>query len=355
MAGVDLQSEKFKLPDSSEAVDRLFYGRGWTDGLPVVAPTYERILKMMGGTHLDPQEVIADIPPKWGPATVEKIAINCVMAGCLPEYMPVVITAIKAMSDGKFNLYGIQATTHPVAPICIVNGPIAKQLEMNSGYGTFGPGARSNAAIGRGIRLILINIGGAIPGRLDRATQGTSAKYTYCIAENEDENPWEPLHVEKGFSRETSVVTVNGVESPHNLNDHVSTTGLSVLQTLAAGFGCIGSNNMNFQTGQPILCLGPEHANKIGGDGYSKADVKKFIYENSAAHLSRFSDQNQRRYLDYPTRYGMPDDKGMIHMAKRWEEIMIIVVGGAGKHSCCMPTFGESTAVTMAIEMPGKR
>ncbi|MBI2908992.1 MAG: hypothetical protein HYX92_15220 [Chloroflexi bacterium] len=351
MAGVKLASEKSRVLNSAEAVDRLFYGRGWTDGLPVVAPTEDRIVKMCSGTHLGPEDVIATIPPKWGLATVEKIAINCVMAGCLPKYMPVIITAIKAMSREEFNLYGVQATTHPVAPLLIVNGPIAKKLEMNSGYGAFGPGTRSNAAIGRAIRLILMNIGGAIPGRLDLCSQGQCSKYTYCVAENEEENPWEPFHVEKGFSLDTSTVTVDGVEGPHNLNDHVSASGKSLLITLAAGFGGIGSNSLSFQTGEPVLCLGTEHAHLIARDGYSKADVKEFIFENSAVHLTRLSPENQRRHLEFPERYGPPDEKGLIHMCKRPEDIIVIVVGGAGKHSCCMPTFGGSTAVALAIEL----
>ncbi|MFH1485907.1 MAG: hypothetical protein ABIH46_07545, partial [Chloroflexota bacterium] len=201
---------------------------------------------------------------------------------------------------------------------------------------------------------ILMNVGGAVPGRLDRSTQGQCSKYSYCVAENEGENPWEPLHVEKGFSADASVITVSGVEGPHNLNDHVSTTGESVLTTLATGFGCIGSNNMNYQIGEPILCLGPEHASIIAKDGYSKADVMKFVWENSAQPLERFSKENQRRYVEFPKRYRSPDEKGMIHMCERPEDIMVIVAGGAGKHSCCMPTFAETRSTTMAVDLPEK-
>ena len=147
----------------------------------------------MKGTQRIPSDVVATIPPCWGEATIEKIAINAVMAGCLPEYMPLIITAVEAMAEEKFRLAEIQPTTHPVAPLIIVNGPIGKQLNINSKSGYFGPCWRANATIGRVIRLVLLNIGGALPGKTDLSTQGQPSKYTYCIAENEEDSPWEPF------------------------------------------------------------------------------------------------------------------------------------------------------------------
>jgi len=182
-------SEKVTVADSIEAVNNLYIENGWSDGLPIIPPTEPALEKMLSGTKRDPSEVLAKIPPTWGEATIEKVAINAVMAGCLPEYMPVIIAAVAAMCDEKFRLGEIQPTTHPGAPLIIVNGPIAKKLGINSKAGAFGPCWRANATIGRAIRLILLNIGGAYPGKLDLATQGQPAKYTYCIAENEEDSP----------------------------------------------------------------------------------------------------------------------------------------------------------------------
>ncbi|MER3419161.1 MAG: hypothetical protein C4290_00950 [Chloroflexota bacterium] len=184
------------------------------------------------------------LPPRQGEATVERIAINAVMAGCRPEYLPVVIAAVEAMADPDFNLDGVQATTHPVAPLVIVNGPAARELGINCGYNCYGQGTRANATIGRAIRLILMNIGGGLPGTGDRSTQGSPAKYSYCVAENEDANPWEPLHVERGYSRDTSTVTVIGCEGPHNIQEHYSNTGEGILLTITGAMGQAGSNNI---------------------------------------------------------------------------------------------------------------
>src|SRR5215510_10886474 len=219
----NLTSNIIEVEDSLEAVNDWFCREKLSDGLPIVPPTAERVERMLDGIKRDPQEVIGSIPPKWAPATVEKLAINAVMAGCLPEYLPVIIVAVEAVLEDKFNLYGIQSTTHPCAPLLILNGPIARELGVNARYNAFGQGWRPNATIGRAIRLILLNVGGGVPGVLDRATQGQPSKYSYCIAENEAENPWEPLHVERGYAIDESTVTVSGAEGPHNINDHVST------------------------------------------------------------------------------------------------------------------------------------
>ncbi|MBI2908129.1 MAG: hypothetical protein HYX92_10810 [Chloroflexi bacterium] len=339
-----------RVPDSLEAVERLFYGRGWTDGLPIVPPTRERILRMLGGTRFAPDRLIGAVAPKWGAATVEKLAINAVMAGCLPEYMPVIITAMQAMTDPHFNLYTMQATTHPVAPLLIVNGPIAKKLDINSGYGLFGPGTKANATIGRAIRLILINVGGALPGRLDRATQGHPSKYTYCIAENEDETPWEPLHVERGFARDQSVVTVCPCESPHNINDHEAVSALGVLTTFASAMSAMGSNNAKIIEGEPVVAFGPEHAATVARDGYSKADVKKFLFEKARIPYSKLSAEAIAIRRGDPARYGVFDENTEFPVVRRAEDFIVIVAGGAGKHSSYIPTNASSFPVTKAIE-----
>ena len=190
------------------------------------------------------------------------LAINAVMAGCLPACMPVLVAAARAVLEPEFSLHAIQATTHPVAPLIIVNGPVVEEIGLNAEYGCFAPGNRANATIGRALRLALLNIGGASPGVLDRATQGSPAKYAFCIAENEAASPWGPLHAERGFSPEESTVTLVGCEGPHNINDHVSHTAEGILATAADTMSIMGSNNF-YLRGEPVLALGPEHAATI--------------------------------------------------------------------------------------------
>ncbi|MBI2908357.1 MAG: hypothetical protein HYX92_11975 [Chloroflexi bacterium] len=197
---VQLRSRRLKVA-SEEAATGFLYEQGWTDGLPVVVPTPDRVEAMLAGTRRRPEDLIGLIPPAMGKATVEKMAINAVMAGCLPSYLPVVIAALEAMVAPEFVLARVQATTNPVAPLAVVNGPIRQKLDINCGHNALGQGRQSNATIGRAIRLILSNIGGAIPGVTDMATLGQPAKYTFCLGENEEALPttWPPLHVEKGL------------------------------------------------------------------------------------------------------------------------------------------------------------
>ena len=195
-----LKAQRIEVAGEYDAVQNLYLERGWTDGLPVTPPTPERVESMLRAVDLPPYRVIAEIPPNWGGATVERLAINAVMAGCLPEYFPVIVAAVDAMSDPAFNLYAVQATTHPCAPLVIVNGPIREALGFNGSSGAFGPGWRANATIGRAIRLALLNIGGGYPGVGDMSSQGAPSKYGYCVAENEELNPWGPLHVDRDLT-----------------------------------------------------------------------------------------------------------------------------------------------------------
>src|SRR5437867_5137387 len=248
----------FDFPGTHEEIDALYQERGWTDGLPIVPPTEAAVREFFRWTDRDPREVLGVLPPRQGEATVEKIAANAVMAGCRPEYLPVILSALEALADPLFNLDSIQATTHPVAPLIVVNGPIARELGINGGYNAFGQGFRANVTIGRAIRLVLMNVGGGLPGTGDRSTQGSPAKIAYCVAENEAENPWQPLHVEAGLAPDVSTVTAFGCEGPHNIQDHHSATGLGILQVIAGSMGQAGSNNI-LGAGFPLLSLRPEH------------------------------------------------------------------------------------------------
>jgi hypothetical protein len=346
---VELVSAKIKTEDSVEAVNKLFYERGWTDGLPVIPPTAELVRRMISGCNRNPQEEIAKLPPKMGAATIEKIAINAVMAGCLPEYMPVLVAAVEAVADDKFKLLGVQATTHPCGVLVVVNGPISGKLRMNSGGNAFGPGNRPNAAIGRALSLILLNVGGGLPGQIDKSTQGSPCKYTYCVAENEQANPWQPFHVEKGFKFEDNIVTVFAAEAPHNINDHDSTSGEGILKTIAATMATAGNNNLVFFSGEPVLMLGPEHAAAIAGLGFTKEQVKEYIYENARIPLEKVSPGHIQYRAKQPERYGEFVSSKMLPIA-RPENIVVMVLGGAGRHSCFIPTFGLNNMVIKKIK-----
>ena len=340
----------FTFSGPYEDVDALYQERGWTDGLPIVPPTEARVGAFLERTARDPREVVGVLPPRQGEATVERIAANAVMAGCRPEYIPVVLAAIEALADPLFNLDSVQATTHPVAPLLVVNGPVARALGIQAGYNAFGQGFRANVTIGRAVRLVLMNVGGGLPGSGDRATQGSPAKLAYCVAENEAESPWEPLHVEGGLPADASTVTVFGCEGPHNIQDHFSNTALGVLRTVAGAMGQAGSNNL-LGRGWPLLSLGPEHAATIAAEGYSKQRVKEFLYEHARFPLKRLGLEYQRQQIE---RWGLVDTPGtMVPIVSGPEDISVIVVGGAGKHSSWQPTFGDGTHWTRrAIAWP---
>jgi hypothetical protein len=338
-----LRSERIRISEDIMSISTLFCEKGWSDGLPIIPPTEERVLRLLQGTKRKPHEIVGMIPPRWAEATVEKIAINSVMAGCLPEHMPVIIAAVEAMLEEKLNLYGVQATTHPCGLLLIINGPIRKRLGVNCGYGAFGPGTLSNAVIGRAIRFILINIGGAIPGKIDKATHGQPGKYTYVIGENEEESPWESLSAESGFSSEQSTVTLVAAEGPHNVNDHSSISAAGILTTVAGTLACQGNNNVIAQVGESIVVLGPEHAKTIASDGFTKKDTKKFIFQKAKLPKKAFSKEQQDQ------RFSQFSDDAMIPIVRKPEDIIVIVAGGAGKHSMVIPTFGNTYAVTKVI------
>ena len=336
----------FTFAGAWEDVDAHYQERGWTDGLPIVPPTEARVHQCLAQTTRDPREIVGVLPPRQGEATVEKIAANAVMAGCRPEYFPVVLAAVEALADPLFNLDSVQATTHPVAPLIVVNGPIARALDIQAGYNAFGQGFRANVTIGRAVRLVLMNVGGGLPGSGDRATQGSPAKLAYCVAENEAESPWEPLHVEAGLPADTSTVTVFGCEGPHNIQDHFSNTALGVLLTVAGAMGQAGSNNL-LGRGWPLLSLGPEHAATIAKEGYSKRRVKEFLFTHARFPLARLGLEYQRQQVE---RWGVVDAPDtMVPIVNQPDDISIIVVGGAGKHSSWQPTFGNGTHWTRRV------
>ncbi|HEY4909549.1 MAG TPA: thioredoxin, partial [Methylomirabilota bacterium] len=259
--------------DEQEAM----FARGWSDGLPLVPPTEERVLRMLDGTARDPQEVLGLVPPALAAATVEKIAINAVMAGCRPEYLPVVIAGVEAMCDDAFDLHGVSATTNFHSPLFIVNGPARTALDINCAAGVFGPGWRANGTIGRALRLIVANVGGASARTMSMSTMAHPGRYTYCMGEHEEQNPWDSLAVEHGFSPGDSTVAAFAGEAPHGVYDHQSRTAKDLLITISKSLEVI-SHSKSTHHGDTLLVFSPEHARTIAGDGWSKADMREFLW-----------------------------------------------------------------------------
>ena len=345
--GASLEAE-----EDFDAINELVRARGWGDGLPVIPPTASRVEAMLGYCDRPWDEPVAKIAPRYGEATPLRLAANAVMAGCRPEYFPLLVTAIEAMCEEPFNLYAVQATTHVCAPLVLVNGPVAKELDINAGHNAFGPGWQANATIGRAIRLALVNIGGAIPGSGDMSTFGAPSKFSYVAAENEAASPWEPLHVERGLPREASAVTVIGAECPLNVNDHESITAEGILTTIAGTMLDVGSNDV-YYAAQPLIVMGPEHAKTVADGGFTKAQAKQFLFEHAHLPMGRFSKENIERRLrvTWKDRLGAAGLDAPVYMVQKPEDILLAVIGGAGKHSAVIHTFGATKPVTRALKL----
>lgn len=338
-----LQAERIETRDALEAIE-LFYQKGWTDGLPVVPPTEERIRAMLDTVAMEPDAVIGAIPERDRVFTAEVVAINAVMAGCLPEYFPVVAAAVSAITDPAFGLHGPAASTHGAAILLIVNGPVTKQLGINAAENVFGPGNRANATIGRAIGLLLLNAGGS--HEFDRATLGHPGKYAYCIAENEDTD-WTPLHVQRGFEREVSTVTAFAAEGPNQINNHSSLKAENILLTLADRMSSLGTFNMGGHTEMGVVIC-PEHYHTLNSQGWDKGKVQEILYEHAVRPLS---DLKEGGYIEEPVEDG--DQEILVRAVHSPEDILLVVAGGeAGRFSCCIPGWFSleiSRSVTRAM------
>jgi hypothetical protein len=334
----------------------IWFEKGVTDGLPVVPPTRERVERMLGGTRRHADEVIGEMAPNYGRLTVEKAAINAVMAGCRPEYLPVVIAAAACACDPAFNLHGVSASTHFAAPLIVVNGPIRSRISLNSAFGVFGPGYRANATIGRALRLLMINIGGARPGETSMSTFGHPGRYTYCIAENEEASPWPPYHASRGVAPETSAVTLFAGEAPHGISDHASRTANALAGSL--GWSMVGIwNSKHFPLySHTMLVVGPEHARTFSDDGWTRERLARHLYETVRAPYRTLlpdDDHGEGTNLRYGTAPPAADDP--IPKFPSPDEIHILVAGGtAGRFSVAIPgwlgTKNGSRPVTRPIE-----
>ncbi len=338
--------------DDIEAAVELCFEQGWTDGLPVVPPTQkavERIIRYLGR---DPQDVVGAIPPSNGVATIEKIAINCVMAGCRPEYVPFVIAAVEAMLEERFNLNGVQTTTHGCAPLVMISGPKVKELGFLTREGAFGHGCRARATIGRAVRLILWNIGGGYPSDPCKTTHGHPGYYSFCIAEDQESNPWAPMHVEAGFDARDTVVTVTAVEAPHSIGTGAgSRPAQDVLYVIASDIASLGSAAVS--GGDMVLVLGPMAARNLADAGLSIPQVRRELMR-MATRPVREVKRRESIAESHPWHWKKtvdPDnDDARVPFLRHEEDLVILVSGGwgspAGFCSLC-PGWGAPGGFTV--------
>jgi len=311
----------------------------WTDGLPVIPPTPRRVDRLLETMDRDPDHVIAVMPPRQGPATLRGIAANAVMAGCLPEYFPVVVAAVEAINDPGFPLATLVGM-RPETPFLLVNGPVAQQVGLESGRGCLGPGWRANATIGRALRLVMINLGGLEPGTYARACFASPLQYTFCAAEDEANSAWQPFHVERGFDRRQSVVSVFRVtsyialfapldwdQSPRGLLEH---TGLSL--------GSAGNTAMYAGNLSCLLLFNHERVKLLADAGISKMEAKKLLYEYSMLPASVFRPSDLDALREKGRVVG-----SKVSLVDGYEDIHIAVMGGPGIHTVYLPGFAHET------------
>jgi hypothetical protein len=339
---------RIDAPSDWRALNRFFAERRWGDGLPAYPPTVDAVDEMLRGTRRARTGIVARIAPGFGAASVERIAINAVMAGCVSDHLPLLIAAVEAVAATPFNLQGVQTTTDPVAVWIIVNGPIGRRLNFNEGANCLGQGNWANATLGRALRLVLQNVGRAWPGEMDRATQGQPGKYTFCCAENEAANPWTPLHVERGFAPDCSTVTVVGAEGTMNMHSYGKRA--DDLLRVFADTMAHGPSNEYVHGGEPWIVLSPEHAEILHAAGNSKADVKRKLWEQSKMEAARMAPEDMGRAQASRTReLGAIGPDTMLTIAQKPEEIAIIVAGGPGAHTVYIPSFGNTRSVTREV------
>jgi hypothetical protein len=344
---MELKSRRHTAQDLSGAIE-LCYTNGWTDGLPVIPPTADRIEAMIKASGLDPQHQVAFIENRQVSINVEKIAINAVMAGCKAEYMPVVVAAIDALGDPLYGYHGPATSTGGSAVFMVVNGPIARELDINSKDNLFGPGWRANATIGRAIRLIMRNVIGTLPGELDRSSLGHGGKYTFCIAENEAESPWPGFHTTRGFRADQNVVTVFAALAPHQYSNQLSARPEGILDTACAHMRISAGSG---RQPQYAMVFAGEHMETMRKAGWSREDVQRYVFEHCQPTVAELKRANLK-----PGPITADDDKTTVPIVEGPSDLLVIAAGGrAGVQSAFIPGWGGkngSQSVSREIRKP---
>ena len=345
------KASRFELAEGEDEYE--YRLRMFGDALPVVPPTAQRVERMLRASPIDPREVIGRIPPCYGEATVEKIAANAVMAGCVPEMMRVLIPLVRAACDERLNLHGVQATTHFAAPLVIVNGPVRDELGFWSRQNVFSNVARANSTLGRALQLILLNLGGARPDGIDMSALGNPGKFSYCIAENEEASPWEPLHVELGFRPDQSTVTLFAAEPPRGVSEHTARSAKGVLRAIARALETVWSYR-SCLTFEALVVIGPEHARTIAHDGFSKHDARQFLFENSGIPVSEYDgDGGEGTQLVAQYQETIIEGVRCYQKFRAPESIRIVVSGGtAGKFSAVLGSWATGARGSQMVTYP---
>lgn len=335
----ELKSKRIELSEDLETVHDHFDREGWTEGLPIVPPTPERVQRLIDFVGRDATQVLGILEPAKGVVTVEKVAINAVMAGCKPEYMPVVLAAAEILADQsnamRNEIYTRQTTSHSTSFLLVVNGPIRKTLGITSGESGIGVSWRANATIGRAIQLLLLNVGG-IPGVSSRHTWGYYVSSAYCMAENEEESPWEPFHVEHGFLPEESTVTVLMVEPPHHMEVHWAPSMVQLLWLFAQMMSTPACRD-SYGGFYPTLFFGPNQATGLAEAGFSKSDVKQFLYEHARTPYKNFGENAGASWQPYYQKFFTVAPDILVPMVENPEKFHVFVVGGPGPQSLHLP------------------
>lgn len=343
---MELKSRQHTVNDLGTAID-LCYTNGWTDGLPVIPPTAERITAMLAAANMQPDHQLAFIENRQVSVTAEKVAINAVMAGCKAEYMPVIAATVEALADPLYGYHGPATSTGGAAVFMLVNGPIAKKLDINNGDNLFGPGWRANATIGRAIRLIMRNVIGTLPGELDRSSLGHAGKYSYCIAENEEDSPWPAFHTTRGYKPEQSAVTIFAAYAPHQYSNGLGATPEGVLATTCAQMRMSAGTN---RQPQYALVFAGEHQAIMKSAGWSREDVQKYVFENTQMKVADLQRANIR-----PGPITAETEATMQPLVHTPQDLLVIAAGGkAGVQSCYIPGWGGkngSQSVTREIQV----
>lgn len=328
---------------ADDGIDEM-WERGWTDGLPVVPPTRARVDAMLG--NRDGTRSLGEVPPTMGELTLERLAACAVLAGCRPEYFPVVIAAAEAVLEPAFNLHGLQNTTHMAAPVIVVNGPVRRALGMNPGSNVLGFGNRANVTIGRAVRLMMCLTGGATAGRLDQSTIGGPHKFGWCIPENEEVSRWEPLHVQLGHAPETSTVTVIASEGPSQVSDHFSQTPEGVANTLTQALQSVWAPTWYPVGADTVLVICPEHMQMLADAGWSKDDLRTWIFTHAQRSAGDIRASGSGEFNAFAAQ--AESDDTMIPKFLSPEEIIIVVAGGVGRFSAVLgPWVGVGLGSSM--------
>ncbi|HEY7204120.1 MAG TPA: hypothetical protein VIA61_07490, partial [Methylomirabilota bacterium] len=322
-----------------------FQRNGWTDGLPIVPPTEDLVRRFVDASGLSPADVVGVEPVRRRRITAEKVAIAAAMAGCLPGYVPVVMALVRAVCEPAYGLHGCTASTGGSAPLVVVNGPIRRALEMNATHNALANGSRANATIGRALRLLIINVLGGIPGRLDRSTLGHPGKFTFCVAEDEEDSPWPSLAAERGVPAGASAVTVLAAESPHQIMNEWTADPREILDTYVAA---IRANMLTYSiwAGNYALVIAKQQRDVIAAAGWSKADIRGYVFETARVRRGDW------RAVGKSAVAGRKDETQVYSALRSPDDLLVVAAGGpAGGFGVVVPPWygAKSLAVTKTI------